>query len=287
MEGVMMRGRTAVSVAVRAPNGQIVYHTEPLSSAIYTNPIAGLPFVRGLILLWETLALGTRMLLYSANVALAQEDQQLTPPLVVGTLVLALGLALGLFFVTPLLLVSLADRVVASPLVSNLLEGGIRLAIFVGYIWLVGLIPDVRRYFVYHGAEHKAINAYEAGVPLEVEKVSRYSTAHRRCGTSFLLLVLVFSIFIFALLGRPDMPLRLASRIILVPVIAAGAYELIRLGASHPNNPFLQALISPGMALQRLTTREPDGPQIEVAITALKEVLQADTLAAQETTAAG
>lgn len=287
MEGVMMRGRTAVSVAVRAPNGQIVHHTEPLSSAIYTSPIAGLPLIRGLVLLWETLALGTRMLLYSANVALAQEDQQLTPPLVVGTMVLALGLALGLFFVAPLLLVSLADQAVASPLVSNLLEGGIRLAIFVGYIWLVGLIPDVRRYFVYHGAEHKTINAYEAGVPLEVEEVSRYSTAHRRCGTSFLLLVLVFSILIFALLGRPDMPLRLASRLILVPLIAAGAYELIRLGASHPNNPFLQILIFPGIALQRLTTREPDNPQIEVAITALKEVLQADTLAAQETTSAG
>jgi len=282
MEGVMMRGRTAVGVAVRAPDGQIVRYTEPLSSTIYTSRIAGLPFIRGLVLLWETLTLGIRMLLYSANVALAKEQQQLTPPLVAGTLIIALGMALGLFFVAPLLLVSLVDRAVPSHLASNLLEGCIRLGIFVGYIWLVGLMPDVRRYFIYHGAEHKAINAYEAGVPLEVETVSRYSTAHRRCGTSFLLLVLVLSIFIFALLGRPDMPLRLASRIVLVPVIAAGAYELIRLGANHPHNPLLQAFILPGMILQRLTTREPEGPQIEVAIVALKEVLRADGLAPQE-----
>lgn len=271
-----MRGRTSVGVAVRAPDGRIVLHGEPLTSAIYTSPIAKLPFIRGLVLLWETLSLGIRTLMYSASVAMAQEEEKLTQPMIWGTLIVSLTLAVAIFFVTPLLLVGLVDRFIASSLVSNLVEGAIRLTMFVGYIWGVGRMPDIRRYFIYHGAEHKTINAYEDGVPLEVESVARYSTAHRRCGTSFLLVVLVASVFVFALLGRPDMPTRIASRILLVPVVASIAYEFIRLGANHPHNPIMQALLWPGMLMQRLTTGEPDGSQLEVAIAALKQVLAAD-----------
>jgi uncharacterized protein YqhQ len=281
MEGVMMRGRTGYAVAVRAPTGNIAVRGEALTSAIYTSRIAKLPFVRGLVLLWETLSLGIKTLMYSAGVALAEEEEQLTQPMIWGTLAVSLALSVGIFFVAPLLLVGLVDRFIESSLVSNLLEGVIRLTIFVGYIWGIGRMQDIKRFFLYHGAEHKTINAFEDGVPLEVEAVQRYSTAHRRCGTSFLLVVLVLSIFVFALLGRPDMFMRIASRILLVPLIASVAYEFIKLSANHPDNPILRGLLWPGMQLQRLTTGEPDAGQIEVAIAALKEVLAADGVTAQ------
>jgi uncharacterized protein YqhQ len=281
MEGVMMRGRTGYAVAVRAPAGNIVVRSEALTSAIYTSRIAKLPFVRGLVLLWETLSLGIKTLMYSAGVALAEEEQQLTQPMVWGTLAVSLTFSVAIFFVTPLLLVGLVDRFIESSLASNLLEGVIRLTIFVGYIWAIGRMADIKRFFLYHGAEHKTINAFEDGVPLEVEAVQRYSTSHRRCGTSFMLVVLVASIFVFALLGRPDMFMRIASRILLIPLIASVAYEFIKLSANHPDNLLLRGLLWPGMQLQRLTTGEPDAGQIEVAITALKEVLAADGVAAQ------
>lgn len=281
MEGVMMRGRTGYGVAVRAPAGDIVVRGEALTSAIYTSRVAKLPFVRGLVLLWETLSLGIKTLMYSASVALAEEEEQLTQPMIWGTLVLSIGLSVGIFFVGPLLLVGLVDRFIESSLVSNLLEGFIRLTLFVGYIWGIGRMPDIKRFFLYHGAEHKTINAFEDGVSLDVESIQRYSTAHRRCGTSFLLVVLVASIFVFALLGRPDMFVRIASRILLVPLIASVAYEFIKLSANHPDNAILRGLLWPGMQLQRLTTGEPDAGQIEVAIAALKEVLAADGVTAQ------
>jgi uncharacterized protein YqhQ len=281
MEGVMMRGRTGYAVAVRAPAGNIVVRGEALTSAIYTSRIAKLPFVRGLVLLWETLSLGIKTLMYSAGVALAEEEQQLTQPMVWGTLAISLSISVGIFFVSPLLLVGLVDRFIESSLVSNLLEGAFRLTIFVGYIWGIGRMADIKRFFLYHGAEHKTINAFEDGVPLEVESIRRYSTSHRRCGTSFLLVVLVLSIFVFALLGRPDMLTRFASRILLVPLIASVAYEFIKLAANHPDNPILRGLLWPGMQLQTLTTGEPDAGQIEVAITALKEVLAADGVMVQ------
>jgi uncharacterized protein YqhQ len=276
MEGVMMRGRTALATAVRAPNGEIVIRRQPLTSAIYTSNWARLPFIRGLVLLWETLSLGIGALMFSASVALAEEEQEMSGAVLWGTLATALALAVGLFFVTPLLLTGLADQFIESALVSNLVEGAIRLGIFVGYIWGVGRMPDIKRFFIYHGAEHKTINAYEDGVALEPGKVAAYSTAHRRCGTSFLLIVVVMSVFVFALLGRPDMVTRIASRILLVPVIASVAYELIRLGADHPRNLLIRALLWPGMLMQRLTTGEPDQGQLEVAIAALRQVLEAD-----------
>lgn len=281
MEGVMMRGRTGYAVAVRAPAGEIAVRGEALTSAIYTSPVAKLPFIRGLVLLWETLSLGIKTLMYSAGVALAEEEEELTKPMIWGTLAVSLTLSVGIFFVGPLLLVGLVDRFIESSLLSNLLEGFIRLTIFVGYIWGIGRMADIKRFFLYHGAEHKTINAFEDGAPLEVEAVQRYSTAHRRCGTSFLLVVLVFSIFVFALLGRPEMFMRIASRILLVPVIASVAYEFIKLSANHPDNLVLRGILWPGMQLQKLTTGEPDAGQIEVAITALKGVLVADGVLAR------
>jgi uncharacterized protein YqhQ len=182
-------------------------------------------------------------------------------------------------------LVGLVDRFIESSLISNLLEGAIRLTVFVGYIWGIGRMQDIKRFFLYHGAEHKTINAFEDGAPLEVEAVRRYSASHRRCGTSFLLVVLVLSIFVFSLLGRPEMLMRIASRILLVPLIASVAYEFIKLSANHPRNPILRALLWPGMQLQKLTTGEPDAGQIEVAIAALKEVLAADGVTAEPSAA--
>ncbi|MEW6232809.1 MAG: DUF1385 domain-containing protein [Chloroflexota bacterium] len=282
MEGVMMRGQRHMAVAVRKPSGDIIVHSEPLNAAIYTHPFWKLPFARGLVLLWDTLVLGIRMIMYSAAVALEEEEVQLSGPVIWGTLFFALALAVGVFFVAPLLLTSFADRYIASSLVSNVVEGAVRIAFFVGYIALIGLLPDIRRVFAYHGAEHKAINAYEAGEPLEAQAVERYGTAHPRCGTSFLLVVLVACILVFALLGRPPMFWRVLSRIALVPVVAAISYEFMKLAANNFRLGWVRAAMAPGLSLQSLTTREPDRSQIEVAITALKKVLALDGVISEE-----
>lgn len=269
----MMRGQREMAVAVREPSGNILIHAEPLTGALYNSQWAKMPFVRGIILLWDTLVLGVRTLLFSANVAAAQENVELSPKAMWGTLVVALVMAVFLFFVVPVLLVGIVDQYISSSLVSNIVEKVIRLAILVGYIGGVGLMPDVRRVFAYHGAEHKAVNAYEDGALLEVRTVSRYSTAHPRCGTSFLLIVVLISFVAFVLLGRPSMEMRIASRIVLVPIIASIAYEFIKFGAAHHRNLVMRILLAPGMALQSLTTREPTLDQVEVAIAALKRVL--------------
>ena len=193
-----------------------------------------------------------------------------------GMMAISLGLGIGIFFVTPLLLTRLVDPFLPSDLLSVLVEGVIRIALFFGYVWLIGRLPDIRRVFAYHGAEHKAINALEAGAPLEPGPVSRYSVAHPRCGTSFLLVVVVLSIFVFGLLGRPSLPVRIASRIALVPVVAAVAYEVIRFSARRTGNPAVRLILAPGLALQRMTTREPDRGQVEVAIAALQRVMEMD-----------
>jgi uncharacterized protein YqhQ len=278
IEGVMMRGRTSMAVAVRDPSGEIVLHSEPLSGFIYNSLWQKIPFVRGLVMLWDTLVLGTRTLMYSANVSLSEEDVEFSTPAVVGTLIFSLGVGVGLFFVLPLLLVGFLDRFITSDLLSNLLEGGVRLSILVLYLALIGLVPDVKRVFAYHGAEHKTIDAYESGAPLDAKGIGSYSTAHARCGTSFLLIVVLISVLIFAFLGRPPMLYRMVSRIILIPVIAGISYELIRFSANHRVNPLVRAFTAPSMALQRLTTREPDESMLEVAIAALKPVLRADGL---------
>jgi uncharacterized protein YqhQ len=193
-----------------------------------------------------------------------------------GMMGMSLAFGIGIFFVSPLLLTRVVDPFLPSAALSVLVEGLIRIALFFGYVWLIGRLPDVRRVFAYHGAEHKTINAFEAGEPLRLERVARYGVAHPRCGTSFLLYVVVLSIFVFGLLGRPSLPVRLVSRIALVPVVAAVAYEGIRLAAKRPGNPAIKLLLAPGMALQALTTREPDSEQVEVAVAALERVLQLD-----------
>jgi uncharacterized protein YqhQ len=280
IEGVMMRGSKYMAVAVRHPSGEIIVHSEPLTARIYTSRWGKLPFVRGLALLWDALVLGVRTLMFSADVALAEEeDVSFGGPVVWGTLLISLLFAVGFFFLTPLLLMSLVDRYITSSLLSNIVEGVIRLALFLAYVVAIGRLPDIRRVFAYHGAEHKTINAYEDGAPLELGAVRAYSTAHTRCGTSFLLVVMVLFIFLSALLGRPPLALRLLSRLLLIPVVASLAYEFIKFSSARSqSNPFIRALIAPSLALQRLTSREPDDSMLEVAITALKEVLAGEGL---------
>lgn len=279
IEGVMMRGSKAMAVAVRRPDGGIELHSEPLKSRIYTSRWGKLPFVRGLALLWDALGLGIRALLFSAEVAVEDEEEiEFSGPVAWGTVAVALSLGIGVFFILPLLIVGFLDRWIASDLVSNLVEGGIRLAIFLAYIVLVGQMEDIRRVFSYHGAEHKTINAYEDDAELTPESVARYSTLHPRCGTGFLLVVMVVSILVFSLLGRPALLPRVISRVVLIPVIAGISYEVIRFGAAHYGNRLVRTVLYPSLALQRLTTNEPTLDMLEVAIVALKRVLVAEGL---------
>lgn len=273
IEGVMMRGRKGIAVAVRRPNGEIALSSEPLGG-MSTGRIREIPLVRGIVVLVETLVLGIRVLFYSASVSL-DEEVKISPWLLWGSVAVGFILAMALFLVLPLLATHFVDPYV-SPAVSNLIDGVIRLVIFVIYLGAISLMPDIRRVFAYHGAEHKTINAYEAGEPLEVEKVRKYSTAHSRCGTNFILIVMVIAIIAFVFLGRPPIWLRYVERIILLPVIAAVGYEVIKFGAAHIKNIVVRIVLTPGLALQAMTTRQPDDRQIEVAISALQRVLAVD-----------
>lgn len=283
VEGVMMRGKRAVAVAVRQPGGNILVHEELLTPRLYQNRLFRLPLLRGVLLLWDMLVLGTRMMAFAASVAAGEitgEDGATTPALGKGALVLtltiSLAFAIGIFFLGPLALVGLVQRQVGSGLLALALEGVIRLVILLGYLWLIGRMPGVQRVFGYHGAEHKAINTFEHGKTLDVAHVRQASKVHTRCGTGFLLIVMVVSIFVFALAGDPPILLRILSRIVLVPVVAAIAYELMRLGATFYHFRFVRLLLAPSLALQGLTTREPDDNQIECAIHALERVLEKD-----------
>lgn len=278
LEGIMMRGRRWATVAVRAPSSKIVVHSERLPRALYEGRILKVPFLRGVAMLWETLVLGMRALMFSANVALEEEQAEMSKPMMWGTVAFAMVFAVGLFFLTPLLLVGLVDHRIESSFASNVLEGVIRLGVFLAYLWAVGWMPDIRRVFAFHGAEHKCINAHEAGRPLEAASAQPFTTAHPRCGTSFLLVVMVVSILVFAMLGRPPMELRILSRVVLIPVIAGVAYEFLKFTALHFSNPLVRCVAAPGLVLQRMTTREPDESQIEVGMVALKEVIRLDAL---------
>jgi uncharacterized protein YqhQ len=290
LEGVMMRGSHRMAVAVRTPDKKIVVHDEEINSPLYSGELSRVPFVRGLGLLWDSLGLGTRALTYSAKVA-AGEEAELSDPVTIGALVISMLFAIGLFFVTPLLVAdgirslatSIADQNaslawLATPLVRNLIEGVFRLLVVVGYIWGIGRIPDIQRVFAYHGAEHKTINAYEAGAALTPEEVARYPLEHPRCGTGFLLVVMVVSILVFSLLGNPPLVLRYLIRIALVPVVATISYEYIRLTARHIDKPLVRMLVAPQLALQRLTTRQPSQDMLEVSILALKRVLVSEEI---------
>lgn len=280
----MIRGRQGMAIAVRAPAGEIVMHEERVA---LPGGAWRWPFLRGLSSLWETLKLGVRALNFSANVALqepaassapAGEEKGADKPAQVGTgtmvvvVVLALALGIGLFFVVPLLLSRMAQEV----WVQALLESVIRLVLVLLYFVLIAQLPDLKRVFAYHGAEHKAVNALEAGAALDVEGVRPFGTAHTRCGTAFLLLVVVLSIPLLVPFNGLPFGWRLASRILLVPVIAAVAYELMRLGAAHFERPVVRALLAPALLLQRLTTRPPDDGMLEVAIAALKRARELD-----------
>ncbi|MCD6303159.1 MAG: DUF1385 domain-containing protein [Anaerolineae bacterium] len=281
LEGVMMRGERDWAAAVRDPNGHIVVRREPLTAAVYRSRFLKLPFVRGLTLLWDSLGLGLSALIWSADVALEEEGESLSGPLAWGTMALSLGFGVGLFILLPAFLTGLVDRYVASGLASNLIEGGIRLALLVGYMAAIGTMPDIRRVFAYHGAEHKTINAYEGGSELTPEAVSAYPREHTRCGTGFLLGVVVIMVFLSTLLGRPPLLVRLLTRVLLIPVVAGIAYELLKLNARlYDKSAVVRIITAPGLALQRLTTREPDAGMLEVAITALKAVLASEGLLA-------
>ena len=304
IEGVMMRGRRSAAVAVRQPTGGILLHEEQLPKRVYGAKVATWPFIRGVLLLWDMLILGTRMMLFASSVAMPPDDTDdasyaggdvaSTVPIVtpgvtetkgaikgtdarlVLTLIFSRAFAVALFFLLPLGVVGLVHRWLPNEWAGLILEGVVRLALLVGYLWLIGRLPEIQRVFAYHGAEHKSINAMEAGNPLDVAHVRAASRVHTRCGTGFLLIVMVVSILVFALLGNPPIALRILSRVLLVPVIAAISYELLRLGAAYYRFRVVRWLMAPSLALQGLTTREPDDSQIQCAIVALERVLRTD-----------
>jgi uncharacterized protein YqhQ len=271
IEGVMMRGSHAVSIAMRAPNQEIVIHSESLGK-IYRSKISKIPFLRGLVMLWDALGLGMRALTISANTQTG-EDEKLEGPMLYLTIGISLTIGIGLFFLTPAIIGQLSERFLSiNAWWGNLLEGIIRFLLLVGYIWAVGKIPDIGRVFAYHGAEHKTINAFEAGAELNPQNVSQFSLEHPRCGTSFLLSLVIISIILFSLLGPLPMFWRLASRILLLPVLAGLAYEYIRWTANHLHWSLVRFIIKPNLALQHLTTREPSLDMLEVAISAFNDV---------------
>jgi uncharacterized protein YqhQ len=299
IEGVMMRGTQAMAIAVRDPKGQVQLHTQPLSS-IYRGRLSKIPFLRGLLGLWDALGLGIQSLTWSAYIAQGEaeaaaeafsqpktaagassaDSKKTFDPAMAGTLLLSLAFGIGLFFLAPAAAGAGVDYLVTRMLpglsgaaagwVGNLAEGLIRLCLIVGYIWVIGMIPDIRRLYGYHGAEHKTINAFEAGAPLTPDSVARFPLEHPRCGTAFLLVVVVFSILIFSLLGPLPLGLRLISRVLLVPVLAGLAYEYLRFTARHIGHPVVRMIVVPNLLMQRLTTREPDPKMLEVAIRAFE-----------------
>jgi uncharacterized protein YqhQ len=273
MEGVMMRGKKTLVTAVRHPKGNIVTNMQMLAP-LYTGTARRAPFLRGVIIMIESLILGIKSLMYSANIALDEEEEKVSGGVIWVMLIVAMAIVVTLFFIVPLLLTRLLN--IESSILFNLVDGVIRITIFIIYLRLMGLMKDLRRVFAYHGAEHKTVNAYEAGVPLDVENVRRYSTAHVRCGTSFLFSVVIISIFVFALVGIHGVWWMILSRIVLVPVIAGISYEFIYFAGRHTDNPVFRILSKPGLWMQTMTTRQPDDGQIEVAIAALKQVIAAE-----------
>ena len=281
LEGVMMRGASNWAVAVRKPDGDIAEVHQPIKSPMARHWSFRLPVIRGVVALGESLAIGFRALAISANYAAAAEAKEgeeaeevateLTRAQLIFAFAIAIGFAVLLFKVSPALITDWIGIKRTGWFV--IVEGAIRVTIFVLYLFLISLFPDLRRVFQYHAAEHKAINAYEAGEELEPEIVQRFSLIHPRCGTAFLLWVMVIAIFVFAFFGRPHWYWLIATRILLLPLIAGIAYELIRFAGKHQDNRILMTLLAPGMWLQRLTTREPSLDQIEVSIRALQEVL--------------
>lgn len=289
IEGVMMRGAKTMAVAVRDPAGEIVVHTEPLNQHIYGGRLARIPFLRGLTLLWDALGLGIKSLMFSADVALEEEDKSkqesahtvFQGPVEWATILLSLSLSIGLFFVLPVFVASQIEKwtgITDSRLFGNFIEGFVRLLLLVGYIWVIGFFPDIKRLYGYHGAEHKTINAYEAGAELTPTSVARFPLEHPRCGTAFLLTVVLLSILLYVLLPPMNIWLRIITRLLFLPIIAGIAYEFLRFSAVHQANPFIQLITRPNLALQGLTTREPDETMLEVAICAFEQMRAAEQI---------
>lgn len=274
IEGVMMRGPAFIATAVREPSGEITVKKDPLTSVTDRYPILKKPMIRGVVALVESLVYGLKALSFSAQAA-GEEGEELTARDIVLTMLFALGLAIVLFVIIPTYAAKYIHSSITDARLLNLLEGILRLAIFLAYIGGISMMKDIQRVFQYHGAEHKTIHAYEAGVPLDVEHVRPFSTLHPRCGTNFLLIVMVVSIFVFAFLGWPDLWLRIVSRIVLMPLVAGIAYEMIRF-AGRSEKKWVAYAILPGLWLQKLTTREPSDDQLEVAIRSLEAVRPAD-----------
>jgi uncharacterized protein YqhQ len=272
IEGVIMRGSCYVAAAMRAPDGKIITQSEELKG-IYTSNLKKVPFLRGLLILWDALGLGMRFLTASANVQSGEDEKLEGAPLYL-TITVSILVAVGLFFVAPALVGQLLEKIIhINSWWSNVVEGVMRLIIAVGYIWAIGKMPEIQRVFMYHGAEHKTINAYEDGAELTPENVAKYSLVHPRCGTAFLLTLILLSILFFSVLG-PLPPLwRILTRIIFIPPLAGVAYEYIRWTAGHLDNPFVGWLIRPNLALQSLTTRQPDLSILEVSIAAFTTMI--------------
>ena len=296
MEGVMMRGRSSMAVAVRQPDGNICIYEEALQPGPVVTKVRNWPFIRGVFVLWDTLLLGMRALIFSANVGLQEvegeepksgkdgkpeEPAMLTGPLLWATVGLSLLFSIALFFVAPLVAVDVMERWIESHLLVNVVEGILRLALLIGYMWAISFMPDIRRVFGYHGAEHMTINAHESQLPTTVENVRRQPLTHIRCGTGFLLIVVLLSVIVFIMIGRPAWYWLYGSRVLLVPLIAAVAYEVIRIGAANAENPIMRAILAPGLLLQGVTTRTPDDGMLEVAIAAFKRVLATDAVIAE------
>ena len=272
IEGFMMRGPGKLAVAVRQPDGEIVVDLRPAGTIADKYPVLKKPLLRGVVSLCESLVYGMKALSYSAQVS-GEEDEKLDSKDMALTLLASVALAVGLFIALPTWTMRFLHAYTANPLTLNLAEGLLRMAIFLLYIGGISLMPDIQRVFQYHGAEHKTIYTYENDLPLEVANVRGFSTLHPRCGTNFLMIVMIISIFIFAFLGWPNLLTRILSRVILMPLIAGISYEIIRYAGKNIDKPWVKTAIWPGLCLQRLTTREPDDSQIEVAIASLKAVL--------------
>jgi uncharacterized protein YqhQ len=285
LEGVLMRGRSAIGIALRHPDGSIVSASEPLNSVLHRSRFARAPFFRGLVVLYETLVVGTRWLMRSGSVQAEGEGQELGRGTIAVTLLMTLGLAIGLFVLLPLFLAGAAARATIGPgqfLLEHLLEGLIRVFIFIAYLLVISRSSEIRRVFQYHGAEHMTIHALENEDPLDVDHVRKYPTAHQRCGTEFLVIFIILSILMFSLLAGQNLVVSIVGRILLVPVIASVAYEILRFGARHRHKPWIRWMFLPGIWLQAITTKQPDDSMIEVAIASMRESLAANGEAAPE-----
>ncbi len=275
----MMRGADHWAVAVRRSDGDIHVESHDIDSIARRHPVFAKPFLRGMIVLGQSLAIGTRALLIATNQSV-EEDEQLTSRQVGLALALALVAFTAVFVLGPTLLFAWVQHRVGDGVLTNVLEGLFRVALFVGYLWLIGRTKDIHRVFEYHGAEHKTIAAYEHGEPLDPEHVDRHSTLHIRCGTNFLIIVMIITIFVFTLFGTPGIWWRIGSRVLAIPVIAGLAYEALRLGARFHGSLVMRALMAPGLWLQHITTQPPDRSQIQVAIASFGEVLRREAEAA-------